>query len=80
MKFKQPFSKILVELRTQKHLSIKELSNKSGVSERHIIYLEQGVHEPSLEIIFKLIEALGSDPIEIIQRVTKNGASDEPMS
>jgi transcriptional regulator with XRE-family HTH domain len=64
----------LKEYREQKKWSLRDLSKLSGVSHVHISDIEAGKNIPSLEIIVKLIKALGVGPekffteIGILQR------------
>lgn len=50
------------EARTTAHLTQEELSDKSHVSVRQIAKIEKGVMNPSYEILYALIHALGVSP------------------
>ncbi len=69
MELRESISIILRELRTQKSLTHKELSRKTGLSERYIIRLEKGKHAPGVDKIFKISEALNMDPSDLVARI-----------
>lgn len=48
----------LRELRDSKHLSVRELSEKCGVSKSAIVNLEQGRFSPRIEIVQKILNTL----------------------
>ena len=54
----QIVEKLRIERHTQR-FTLKELSEKSGVSKKHICSIENGKTSPSLEILQKLADALG---------------------
>ena len=56
----------LKKIRKNKNLTIKELSEKSGVSMGYICHLENGTrNNPSRDIMEKISEALGKNIMEI---------------
>ena len=52
------FSDLLKSWRTKRRLSQLELALNSGVSQRHVSFLESGRAKPSREMILQLSEAL----------------------
>ncbi|ROQ21556.1 Xre family transcriptional regulator [Marinimicrobium koreense] len=60
-----PFSGFLKTWRTRRRLSQLELSLKSGMSQRHISFLETGRSKPSLSAIGQLGDALDMPAAEI---------------
>lgn len=70
MEIKRVFSGILKDLRIRNSFSAEEVAEKSGISVRHLRYLEKGTYQPSLETFFKVIEAAGGDPEEIFKQVS----------
>ena len=52
------FSENLIRLRKYKGMSIKELSEKTGISQRMIVHYEKYVSYPSLDKIEKIADAL----------------------
>jgi len=63
------FGRILQELRTERGLSQEELGFESNYHRTYISQLERGQKNPSLKAIFRLAEALGIRPSEMIQRI-----------
>ena len=56
---KYEFAKILKSSREEKNITQHELACKTGLTERSIIYWEQGVKNISLQNADKLLKALG---------------------
>ena len=63
------FGRTLRESRCKMKLSQERLALESGYHRTYISFLERGLKNPSLKTIFKLAQALGVSPSEIIQRV-----------
>ncbi len=63
------FGRILQELRTERGLSQEELGFESNYHRTYISQLERGQKNPSLKAIFRLAEALGITPSEMIRRI-----------
>ena len=63
------FGRILRELRTERGLSQEELGFESNYHRTYISQLERGQKNPSLKAIFRLAEALGVKPSEMIRRI-----------
>ncbi len=63
------FGQILRELRTERGLSQEELGFESDYHRTYISQLERGQKNPSLKAIFRLAEALGIRPSEMIRRI-----------
>jgi transcriptional regulator with XRE-family HTH domain len=57
-----PLGLRLRELREERHLSVRDLSDRSGVTAGVISRLERGHVEPKPEAIRQLAEALGVTP------------------
>ena len=55
---KSPFGAVLSEWRALRHLSQLDLASLTGISQRHISFLESGRAQPSRDIIFKLADGL----------------------
>jgi transcriptional regulator with XRE-family HTH domain len=53
------FARKLREIRQEKGLSREELSERSGLGRGTVRDYEQGRRQPSLQLAFKLAEALG---------------------
>ncbi len=63
------FGQILRELRTERGLSQEELGFESNYHRTYISQLERGQKNPSLKAIFRLAEALGVKPSEMVRSV-----------
>ncbi len=59
---------LIKQIRKERKISLKQLSEKSGVSKTHINDIEKGYKEPSLEIMIKLSKALNV-PIQSLYKV-----------
>jgi transcriptional regulator with XRE-family HTH domain len=66
------FARKLREIRQEKGLSREELSERSGLGRGTVRDYEQGRRQPSLQLAFKLAEALGV-PVDSF----KNGEESE---
>ncbi len=55
----------LRELRYQRLLSLDDLAEKAGVSNKTIVQIEHGRQAPKLRTIRRISDALGVDPNEI---------------
>ena len=49
---------LLKQKRKQKHLTLAQLSEKTGISTTHINDIENNIKEPSLSMIIRLAKAL----------------------
>ena len=67
------FGRILQELRTERGLSQEKLGFESDYHRTYISQLERGQKNPSLKAIFRLAEALGIRPSEMIRRIESRG-------
>ncbi len=69
------FGRILRELRAERGLSQEELGFESNYHRTYISQLERGQKNPSLKAIFRLAEALGITPSEMIRRIESRGGA-----
>jgi transcriptional regulator with XRE-family HTH domain len=68
MKNHPEFGSVLRRLRTERALSQEELAGRIGMaSHAHLSRLESGRVQPSLEMLFRLAEALGVEAWEIVR-------------
>ncbi len=63
------FGRMLQELRTERGLSQEKLGFESDYHRTYISQLERGQKNASLKAIFRLAEALGITPSEMIRRI-----------
>ena len=64
----QSFGMLLNEYRNKANLSVQKLATESEVDRKYIYQLEKGHSVPTLEIIFRLTDALALDCTEIVAR------------
>ncbi|GKG92643.1 hypothetical protein CE91St38_06510 [Desulfovibrionaceae bacterium] len=62
-----PFSPVLRRFREEKDLSQEELAALVDVSPSHISRMESDLKIPSLEMVFRLANALNIEPDELIK-------------
>ncbi len=60
------FGQIVQKLRKEKKLTQEELAFRSGLDRTYISLIERGLRIPTLRTFFKLSEALGIEPEELI--------------
>lgn len=58
---------LLKKIRTERKMSLEELSAKSGISKSHLNYLERGEKEPSLSVVIRIVLALNIDEKELYE-------------
>lgn len=64
---RQRVGKKLAELRIQKGLSVRQLSDISGIGASHICKIENGKHAAGLDILDRMCQALGAE-IMIVEK------------
>lgn len=62
------FGTLLKEYRNKAHLSVQKLATESEVDRKYIYQIEMGISVPTLEVIFRLTDALALDCTEIVAR------------
>lgn len=65
----QAFAAVLRELRNELGLSQEQLALRASVDRTFVGKLESGRHQPSLAVVFKLAQAAGTTPVELMARV-----------
>jgi transcriptional regulator with XRE-family HTH domain len=63
------FATVIRELRLKRHLTQKEVGERSGYCEEYIGKLERREHTPSLTAAIMVSTALGQDPTETFNEV-----------
>ncbi len=69
---KEQFIKRLVELRTNKGVSARDMSLSIGQSSAYINNIENGVNLPSMTVFFYICEYFNITPKEFFDTETKN--------
>jgi transcriptional regulator with XRE-family HTH domain len=67
----QAFAAVLRDLRHELGLSQEQLALRASVDRTFVGKLESGRHQPSLAVVFKLAQAAGTTPVQLIDRVQK---------
>ena len=65
------FGQSLRELREVIGISQEELAFRCGLHRTYISLLERGVRTPSLDVVFRICEALDTPPEEIVAQVRR---------
>jgi len=63
------FGKVLRERRKQAKLTQEKLALEADVQRNYVSLIERGVHQPTINIIFKLAAALECKPSTLIAEV-----------
>ena len=63
------FGEVLRDLRLQSDLSQEALAHACDRHRTYISLLERGKHSPSVATLFKLADALATEPSEMLRRV-----------
>ena len=53
-------------------LTQEQLAAKAGVHRTYISFLERDVKSPTLNVLFRLCEALGISPSKLVSRIEKS--------
>ncbi len=69
------FGIVIGKLRVQNGLSQKDMANRAGIARTHLIALENGKKTARLDTVWRIAEAFGIRPSELILLVE---AEDEP--
>ena len=70
-----PFGPVLRHFRQTKNMSQEELAALLEISPSYISRMESDLKKPSLEMIFRLADALAVAPHEIIRMMEVSGSS-----
>ncbi len=60
------FGKVLRERRKQAGLTQEKLALEADVQRNYVSLIERGVHQPTINIIFKLAVPLGCKPSDLV--------------
>ncbi len=63
------FGKVLRQRRKQAGLTQEKLAFEAEVQRNYVSLIERGVHQPTINVIFKLAAALGCKPSDLITEV-----------
>jgi transcriptional regulator with XRE-family HTH domain len=63
------FGRVLRQLRKEAGLTQEQLALAAGIERNYVSLIERGINQPALKVIFKLADALGTTPSEILRHV-----------
>ena len=66
--------KVIRKIRKQRHMTLEELAEKSGVSRVNINRYELGSHEPKVSAAIKIAKALDCSVEELMEEPASAGA------
>jgi len=64
---KEEIGKRIKKVREEKHLTLKNVEAKAGISATHISEIERGKTSPTIGALMRIAEALGRDPAYFIE-------------
>ncbi len=68
---RKSFGIIISKLRVQKGLTQEKMSGLAGIARSHLVALENGEKTVKLDTMWRIAEALGISPSELIRRTEK---------
>ena len=77
--FMQAFAVVLRALRLERGFSQEQLAARASVDRTFVGKLESGRHQPSLAVVFKLADAIGLAPEELVRMVRQRPAEAPPQ-
>lgn len=69
-------AQVLREERLKQNLSMTALSERAGLSQQSVSYVERQMRTPNLDTLLRICGALGIDLAEVIKRATDRVAAD----
>jgi transcriptional regulator with XRE-family HTH domain len=72
--FMQAFAVVLRAVRLERGFSQEQLAARASVDRTFVGKLESGRHQPSLAVVFKLADAIGLPPEELVRMVRQRPA------
>lgn len=63
------FGRVLRQLRKEAGLTQEQLALAAGIERNYVSLIERGINQPALRMIFKLADALGTTPSDILRLV-----------
>jgi len=62
------------EKRKERGFSAKTLAERAGISDAHVIFIEQGQRQPTLNVVLRLLDALSIDIEEVLKETRSKAA------
>lgn len=66
--------------REEKGYSARELAKRSGISDAHVLYIENEQRKPTFDVVMKVLKALNSDLQEFLQETGYLPVNVEPVT
>ena len=63
--------RVIQQFRERKGLSQEVVSGLADIGRTHLSAIERGVRKPTLETLFRIADALGVSPSEIVRAIEK---------
>lgn len=70
---RKAFGVIISKLRVEKGLTQERMSGLAGIARSHLVALENGEKTVKLDTMWRIAEALGISPSELIRRIEGEG-------
>lgn len=74
---RKAFGVVISKLRVQKCLTQESLSGLAGIARSHLAALEAGEKTAKLDTVWRIAEALGIAPSELIRRTEREGQNEK---
>ena len=62
---------VLRRIRKERSMTQEDVAFKCGVDRSYLSYIERGLHQPSVAVLFKIARALDISPSTILAEVEK---------
>ncbi len=72
--------KYLKDKREEKGLSAREVARRAGISDGHVLYIENEQRKPTFDVLMKIIKALNADVQEFLQETGYLPVNVEPVA
>ena len=74
---RKAFGVVVSKLRVQKGLTQESLSGLAGIARSHLAALENGVKTAKLDTVWRLADALGVPPSELVRKTEQESRKEE---
>lgn len=68
--------RVIQKCRERKKLSQEVVSGLAGIGRTHLSAIERGVRRPTLDTFFKLADAMGIPPDELVRQIVQEAKKD----
>ncbi len=74
---RKAFGVVISKLRVQKGLTQESLSGLAGIARSHLAALENGEKTAKMDTVWRIAEALGVDPSELVRETEHEGQKED---